>query len=200
VARLLGLGLAAVASVVPLAGGAAAKVETEPRSEKSGPPESAAETGGHRLIDPGPFRLSCQQDGVTIAEASGVEHIAVPPTSLIGALSFRQRGNRRSSIVLPLGDGFTTCALSPELERLRPAAAAVERAIVANQVTTWSLAPADASGWVEASGRVEPVRSFTNRQGRACRVFLQSITIAGHREIAHGVACRSRRGSWRLIR
>jgi surface antigen len=195
-AHLLGSGLLVVASItILLAGGASAKVETEPpaaRSERSA--EGAAETGGHPLIAPGPFRLACLQDGVRIAEGRGLDQIAIPPSSLIGALSFRRSGARSRSIIVPLGDGLTTCVLSPEVDHLRPAAAAVERAIVTNRVATWSSALA------EASGRVEPVRSFADARGRICREFTQSMTIAGHHEIGRGVACRSRRGSWRLVR
>jgi surface antigen len=194
-ARRPGLGLLAAATLLLLAGGASAKVETaSPAARADRPAEGAAETGGHPLIAPGPFRLSCLQDGLRIAEGRGLEQIAIPPSSLIGALSFRRSGERGRSIIVPLDGGLTTCVLSPEFAQLRPAAAAVERAVVTNRVATWSAADA------EASGRVEPVRSFADARGRICREFHQSVTIAGHHEIGSGIACRSRRGSWRLVR
>jgi hypothetical protein len=152
-----------------------------------------AETGGHPIIAPGPFQLACSQNGTKVVEGQKLDHIAVPPSSLIGALSFRQAGEGGQVLILPMADGITTCVLSQHPEYLKRAAAAFERAIVSNRAATWALARA------EASGRVVPLRSFADGAGQTCREFVQSITVAGRLETGTGVACRGRHGSWRLV-
>jgi hypothetical protein len=152
-----------------------------------------AETGGHPIIAPGPFQLACSQNGTKVVEGRKLDHLAVPPSSLIGALSFRQAGEGGQVLILPMADGITTCVLSQHPEYLKRAAAAFERAIVNNRATTWASARA------EASGRVVPLRSFADGAGQTCREFVQSITVAGRLETGTGVACRGRHGSWRLV-
>jgi hypothetical protein len=151
-----------------------------------------AETGGNRVIGPGPFQLACMQNGTKLVEGRRIEQIAVSPFSLIGSLSFRRSGDSGRSIILPLGDGLTICVLSQEQQYLKRAAAAFERAIVTNRITTW------ASARSEAHGRVVPFRSFGDSRGRTCREFTHSITIAGDSDIATGIACRDGSGPWRL--
>ncbi len=76
----------------------------------------------------------------------------------------------------------------------RQAAATAERQALANN------APAD---WSDpqsgVSGRVRPLRSFTDAAGRACREYSQTVNIAGRRQSDTGIACRQSDGNWRLV-
>ena len=44
------------------------------------------------------------------------------------------------------------------------------------------------------------VHEFRNHFGELCREFQMEVNIGGRYELAWGVACRDRRGYWRLIR
>ena len=50
------------------------------------------------------------------------------------------------------------------------------------------------------SGTVTPTRTFQTADGRYCREFQGSVTIAGKTEQAYGNACRRPDGSWQIIR
>jgi surface antigen len=76
----------------------------------------------------------------------------------------------------------------------RQAAASAERQALANN------SPAD---WSDpssgASGRVRPLRSFTDAAGRPCREYSQTVNLAGRRQSDTGIACRQSDGSWSLV-
>ncbi len=85
-----------------------------------------------------------------------------------------------------LGNGFD--------EDARLTAAQAERqALSTNQPVTWNDAEAG------ASGRVRPLRSFTDAAGRECREYLHTVIIPGKRETGSGIACRQSDGSWMLL-
>lgn len=44
-----------------------------------------------------------------------------------------------------------------------------------------------------------PSRVFTDNQGRQCRMFRQSLTLAGETEVINGIACREPDGSWKTV-
>jgi surface antigen len=48
-------------------------------------------------------------------------------------------------------------------------------------------------------GYVEPAEYYQDRRGRQCRAYEQEIYVNGRRQIAEGVACRNRDGTWRII-
>ncbi len=48
-------------------------------------------------------------------------------------------------------------------------------------------------------GYVEAADSYRDRRGRTCRNYEQEIYVNGRRQIAEGVACRNRDGTWRVI-
>jgi hypothetical protein len=72
---------------------------------------SAPETGGHHVLPSGPFHLECSQFGQTIIAGQGLEHLSLA-FPLLGWLSFQRPGRDGRVMVLPLGDGATTCVVS----------------------------------------------------------------------------------------
>jgi hypothetical protein len=178
---------------VLLSGGAFAKVERE-HGNAIRADEPAIEVGGNPVVSAGPFHLSCSQFGLNVVEVQRADRLAISPLSIIGALSFSRFGDRTRNIVLPLGDGVTTCVLAQEPRYLRPATAAVERAVAENRFATWQ------SLRDRAMGRAVPVRTFTDRNGRMCREFSQTITIDGRSEAGIGFACREADGTWNFVR
>ncbi|HEX9490282.1 MAG TPA: RT0821/Lpp0805 family surface protein [Stellaceae bacterium] len=76
----------------------------------------------------------------------------------------------------------------------RRAAATAERQALADN------APAD---WNDpqsgTSGRVRPLRSFTDAAGRECRQYSQTVNISGQRQSDTGIACRQSDGNWSLV-
>jgi 17 kDa outer membrane surface antigen len=151
------------------------------------------ETGGSPVVPSGPVHVACTQRGVTVVEGDQVKHLAVSPLTVIGALSFQTPGAHGRTLVIPFGDGRTTCVLSQEPDYLRRAAAAVRAAVAEDRAVTWAVAR---SG---ASGRVEPTRSFVGQDGRPCREFEQTVRVRGRTETSTGTACRQGGGDWRLM-
>ena len=76
----------------------------------------------------------------------------------------------------------------------RQAAASAERRALADN------APAD---WSDprsgTSGRVRPLRSFTDAAGRECREYSQTVNIAGRSQSDTGIACLQSAGNWSLV-
>jgi len=99
--------------------------------------------------------------------------------SIAGTLAGSYFGNR-------LGSRFDDTA--------RQAAATAERRALADN------APAD---WSDpssgTSGRVRPLRSFTDAAGRECREYSQTVNIAGRRHSDTGIACLQSAGNWSLV-
>jgi surface antigen len=99
--------------------------------------------------------------------------------SIAGTLAGSHFGDR-------LGSRFDAAA--------RQAAAAAERRALADN------APAD---WSDprsgASGRVRPLRSFTDAAGRECREYSQTVNIAGRSQSDTGIACLQSAGNWSLV-
>jgi len=99
--------------------------------------------------------------------------------SIAGTLAGGYFGNR-------LGSGFD--------ETARQAAANAERrALADNAPTDWSD---PLSG---TSGRVRPLRSFTDAAGRECREYSQTVKIAGRSRSDTGIACLQSAGNWSLV-
>ena len=48
-------------------------------------------------------------------------------------------------------------------------------------------------------GYVTPADYYQDRRGRNCREYEQEIYINGRRQVAEGVACQSRDGTWQII-
>ena len=185
-------GALAGACVLLLAGPAAATVVQRSASDKPVAPP-VPETGGSPVVPSGPVHVACTQQGVTIVEGEQVKHLAVSPLTVIGALSFQAPGEHGRTLVIPFGDGRTTCVLSQEPDYLRRAAAAVRAAVAEDRAVTWAVAR---SG---ASGRVEPKRSFVGQDGRPCREFEQTVRVRGRSERSTGTACQRDEGDWRLM-
>ena len=99
--------------------------------------------------------------------------------SIAGTLAGGDLGNR-------LGSQFDDTA--------RQAAASAERRALADN------APAD---WRDprsgTSGRVRPLRSFTDAAGRECREYSQTVRIAGRSQNDTGIACLQSTGNWSLV-
>lgn len=49
-------------------------------------------------------------------------------------------------------------------------------------------------------GYVRPADYHRDRRGNQCRNYQQEIYVNGRRQIADGVACRNRDGTWRIVR
>lgn len=99
--------------------------------------------------------------------------------ALAGTLAGGYLGNR-------LGNRFD--------EDARATAAQAERqSLDTNQPADWSDAQAG------ASGRVRPLRSFTDAAGRECREYSHTVNIQGKQESGTGIACRQSDGSWSLV-
>ena len=47
-------------------------------------------------------------------------------------------------------------------------------------------------------GHIQPVRTYTNAGGQACREFLSEVHIGTARQKVTGSACRQPDGSWQL--
>ena len=47
-------------------------------------------------------------------------------------------------------------------------------------------------------GYIQPVRTYTNAQGQACREFLIDVRVGTARQNVTGSACRQPDGSWQL--
>jgi hypothetical protein len=174
-----------------LAAGASATVVQRSSSDK--PAAAVPETGGNPVVPSGAVHVACTQFGVTIVEGDQVRHLAVSPLSVIGALSFQAPGGLGRTVVLPFGDGMTTCVLTQEPDYLRRAAAALRTAVAEDRAVTWTSAR---SG---ASGRVAPTRSFAGPDGRTCRDFEQTVRDRGRAETRSGTACERGEGGWRLL-
>jgi len=113
--------------------------------------------------------------GATVGTAAGSMAVAAGAGTLAGGYF----GNR-------LGSRFDDTA--------RQAAATAERqALTSNAPADWSDPQ---SG---TSGRVRPLRSFTDAAGRACREYSQTVNIAGRRQSDTGIACRESDGNWTLV-
>ena len=108
----------------------------------------------------------------TVGAGSAAESIA-------GTLAGSYFGNR-------LGSRFGDTAR-------RAAATAERRALADNAPADWS----DPSSGT--SGRVRPLRSFTDAAGRECREYSQTVNIAGRRQSDTGIACLQSTGNWSLV-
>ena len=189
--RRVSIALTGVCALL-LAGPAAATVVQRSASDEPVAP-AVPETGGSPVVPSGPVHVACMQQGVTIVEGEQVRHLVVSPLTVIGALSFQAPGEHGRTLVIPFGDGRTTCVLSQEPDYLRRAAAAVRAAVAEDRAVTWAVAR---SG---ASGRVEPTRSFVGQDGRPCRDFSQTVRVRGRSERSTGTACQRDEGDWRLM-
>jgi surface antigen len=49
-------------------------------------------------------------------------------------------------------------------------------------------------------GYVTPADYYEDRRGRTCREYEQEIYINGRRQIAEGVACQDRNGTWQIVK
>jgi surface antigen len=58
----------------------------------------------------------------------------------------------------------------------------------------------DSVGRAEGTGEPAPVRSFTDPQGRACRVYTRTVLIDGEPRTALATVCREPNGRWVLSR
>lgn len=110
---------------------------------------------------------------------SGATVATVGAGAIAGTLAGSSFGNR-------LGSRFDDTA--------RQAAATAERRALADN------APAD---WSDprsgTSGRVRPLRSFTDAAGRECREYSQTVNIAGRSQSGTGIACLQSAGNWSLV-
>jgi hypothetical protein len=93
-------------------GSAQAKVVRDTHSGATDAP--AVESGGHRLLPRGKTHISCSQFGNELYDLRGATQLGVSSWSLIGGLSFQRRGDTGRTVILPLGDGITTCTVSPD--------------------------------------------------------------------------------------
>jgi surface antigen len=189
--RRSALGAALAVLLLPAAG--LASVQTnEKRDRSTAAAEATAESGGMRMISPGPFRLTCTRYGRRILDAHRVNELAIPPSTLAAALAFRSVEGH-ASFVLPLQDGAATCVLGQQPEYLNKAAAAIERTLDTGRGEAWRAPGAS------AHGRIVPLRTFTDTGGRPCREFRQSVTLAGRTDTGFVVACRGIGGIWEVI-
>lgn len=73
------------------------------------------------------------------------------------------------------------------------AAAAERQAVADNRTINWNNPDTG------HSGRIAPQRTYTDDQGRTCRVYNHRVTIDGQNETARGTACQRADGTWQLV-
>ncbi|MEE9239807.1 MAG: RT0821/Lpp0805 family surface protein [bacterium] len=61
-------------------------------------------------------------------------------------------------------------------------------------VTEWSNPDS------EIKGTISPLSTFRSDQAKSCREFQQTVSFGGVTEIAYGVACRQKDGSWKIVK
>ena len=110
----------------------------------------------------GAVHVACTQQGVTIVEGRAARHLAVSPLTVIGALSFQAPGEHGRTLVIPFGDGRTTCVLSQQPDYLRRGGGRPRRGRGGPRRDLGRRA----LGRLRA---VEPTRSFVGQDGRPCR-------------------------------
>ncbi len=50
------------------------------------------------------------------------------------------------------------------------------------------------------SGTTTPVETYQTSEGRYCREYIQTVTVAGEEQQAYGTACRQPDGSWMVVK
>lgn len=193
--RYLQVGALVGAYALPAAIPAPAAVVLDAASGGAG-----ADAGGLPIVPSGPLRLTCTQYGAKIADER-VRDIAVSPLNAIGWLSFEQGRGSGRSILLPFGDGGTSCLISPDGAYLKQAAAAFRAAITENRPVDWgtSWRLTGGTGRARAEGRVAPTRTFLGSEGRPCRSFVQTVSVDGRVASETGTACQQPGGTWRVV-
>lgn len=85
-----------------------------------------------------------------------------------------------------------------ETSRQRAGAAAHEALDTAEvgESITWEN-PGNAAG--PAYGAATVTRQGSDREGRTCREFQQTVTIGGREEQSYGTACRDDNGDWKIV-
>ncbi len=48
------------------------------------------------------------------------------------------------------------------------------------------------------SGTITPQPAYTNKTGKYCREYQQTVTVGGKTETAYGTACRQADGTWKI--
>lgn len=76
--------------------------------------DEAAKPGGYHVMPGGLVHLQCAQFGSVILDVRNAGGAAAPVYGVMSSLSFLRPGERNRTTVLPLGDGMTTCVISPE--------------------------------------------------------------------------------------
>ena len=128
--------------------------------------------------------------------APGVgETVTQVPTGGSGATVATVGAGTADSIAGTLAGGYFGNRLGSRFDdTARQAAASAERRALADN------APAD---WSDprsgTSGRVRPLRSFTDAAGRECREYSQTVNIAGQRHSDTGIACLQSAGNGSLV-
>jgi hypothetical protein len=95
---------------------AAALAPAQARIVRDGKPggDEPAQAGGHHVVPGGLVHLQCAQFGAVILDVRNAGGTAAPVYGVMSSLSFLRPGERARTTVLPLGDGMTTCVISPE--------------------------------------------------------------------------------------
>jgi surface antigen len=121
---------------------------------------------------------------------------AGPPAGGSGATAATVGAGTTADLIAgTLAGGYFGSRLGSQFDvTARQAAATAERRALADD------APAD---WSDprsgTSGRVRPLRSFTDAAGRKCREYSQTVTIAGQRHSDKGISCLQSAGNWSLV-
>ncbi len=128
--------------------------------------------------------------------ASTIENTTETPSGGSGAtVGTAAAGMAVAAVAGTLAGGYFGNRLGSRFDdTARRAAATAERQALADN------APAD---WNDpqsgTSGRVRPLRSFTDAAGRECREYSQTVNISGQRQSDTGIACRQSDGNWSLV-
>ncbi|HJT06313.1 MAG TPA: RT0821/Lpp0805 family surface protein [Stellaceae bacterium] len=127
---------------------------------------------------------------------AAAESTTAPPSGGSGAtVATVGAGTAADSIAGTLAGSYFGNRLGSQFDGpARQAAATAERRALADN------APAD---WSDpssgTSGRVRPLRSFTDAAGRECREYSQTVNIGGRRHSDTGIACLQSAGNWSLV-
>jgi surface antigen len=130
------------------------------------------------------------------AAAGAAETTAETPSGGSGAtVATVGAGTAADSIAGTLAGGYFGDRLGSRFDdAARQAAASAERRALADN------SPADWSDPLSGtSGRVRPLRSFTDAAGRECREYSQTVNISGRRHSDTGIACLQSAGNWSLV-
>lgn len=133
------------------------------------------------------------------SQTSGTEIVGTLGGAAGGALLGSQIGKGSGNLAATAAGTLIGALAGHEIARRftssdqEQAAAAERRAVADNRSITWNNPDTG------HTGTIAPRRTYTDDQGRTCRIYNHRVTIDGRNETARGTACQRPDGSWQLV-